>query len=67
MITFNENQDHDGSSSAVVRKDLPEKAAFESVEGNSVGEVFTLPSSSMNLGLINYQNFQYPVGKTQDK
>lgn len=67
MITFNENQEHDGSSSAVVRKKLQEKAAFESFEGNSVGEIFTLPSPSINFGLINYQSFQYPVGKIQDK
>lgn len=66
MITFNENQEHDGFSSAVLRKELLEKATFESVGRNSVGEIFTLPSPSVNFGLINYQSFQYPVGKIQD-
>lgn len=66
-ITFNEDQEHDGSSSAAVRKELLEKAAFESVEENSVGQIFTLPSPSIILGLINYQSSQYPGGKIQDK
>lgn len=67
MIIFNENQEHDGSSSAALRKELLEKAAFQSVEENSVWEIFTLPSPSIILGLVHYHSSQYPVGKIQDK
>lgn len=67
IITFNENEEHSGSSSAGVRKELIEKAAFESVEENSAGVIFTLPSPSIILGPVNYQSSQYLVGKIQDK